>query len=1049
MQRRRHAAQTALALTMAATMGAVALQTAPAQSTYPDEAFSSLQYRLVGPSRGGRAQTVAGVPGDPMTYYMGSTGGGVWKTTDGGATWTNISDNYFKTGSVGAIAVAPSDPNVLYVGMGETCVRGNFSHGDGVYKSLDAGKTWTHLGLEDTRQIGCIRVHPQNPDIVYVAALGHVYGPNEERGVYRSTDGGKTWKRVLYVNDRTGAVDLAMDPHNPRVLFAAMWQVSRTPWSLESGGEGSGLYRSTDGGETWEELTKGLPKGIKGKIGVTVSPARRDRVWAIVEARDGGVFRSDDGGDSWRRTSADPNLRQRAWYYTHIYADPQEENTVYVLNVRFHKSTDGGRTFRETIRVPHGDNHDLWIAPEDNRRMIEANDGGACVSFDGGRSWSTESNQPTAQFYHVTTDTQFPYRVYGAQQDNSTVSISSQNRPGGFFRRGEDFYAVGGGESGYIAVRPDDPDIVFAGSYGGYMTRYDHKTGKRRTINVWPENPMGAGVEEMKYRFQWTFPIVLSPHDPNRLYVGSNVLFVSEDEGQSFRAVSPDLTTDDKSKQGPSGGPITKDNTGVEYYCTIFTVAESPLRKGVIWVGSDDGLIHVSRDDGATWRNVTPKGMGEWPLISLIEASPHRPGKAYAAVNRYKMDDFAPYIYRTEDYGRTWRRITRGIDDGAFVRAVREDPVREGLLFAGTETGVYVSFDDGEQWQPLQLNLPRTPVTDLVVHGDDLVVATQGRSFWILDDITPLRALSQELLDEPAKLLAPRITHRVSWDAVRVHYYLRDEPQGEVKLAFYDDEGRLIREFTSRKKDEKREESDSFAFFFGAGGGDTALEPNKGMNLFRWNMRYPDAEELPGAIMWGGSTRGPLAPPGSYTVKLTVDGQTFEQPFEIRKDPRVDTTQEQFEEQFALLIDIRDRLSQTHRAIKQLRSVREQVEQAAKRVEQAGDGESVRSLADEIRKKLDAIEEQLVQKRIKAPQDPLNYPIRLNNKIAALASVVEGDYPVTEQARAVFEDLSRRLDAQLTRLNRVLEEDVPRFNDLVAKQGPPAVLVEPAGDTGG
>jgi len=973
---------------------------------------------------------------------MGSTGGGVWKTTDAGHSWKNITDKYFKTGSVGSIAVAPSDANVLYVGMGETCVRGNFSHGDGVYKSVNAGKTWTHIGLDDTQQIGAVRVNPANPDIVYVAALGHVFGPSDERGVYRSTDGGKTWKKTLFVDDKTGAVDLAMDPDNPRVLFAALWQVRRTPWSLESGGEGSGLYRSTDGGETWEELTKGLPKGIKGKIGVTVSPVRAGRVWAIVEAKDGGVYRSDDGGDTWRKTSSDQNLRQRAWYYTHIFADTQEENTVYVLNVRFHKSTDGGRTFKETIRVPHGDNHDMWIAPEDNKRMISANDGGSNVSFDGGRSWTRQDTQPTAQFYHITTDTQFPYRIYGSQQDNSTVSISSQNRGGGFFRRGDDYYSVGGGESGYIAVRPDNTDIVYAGSYGGHLTRYDHKTGMSRPINVWPENPMGAGVEEMKYRFQWTYPIILSPHDANTLYVGSNVLFKSTNGGQSFTAISPDLTTNDKNKQISSGGPLTKDNTGVEYYCTIFAMTESPVEKGVLWVGSDDGLVHVSRDSGKTWRNVTPRGMGEWPMISLIEASPHSPGKAYVAVNRYKMDDFTPYIYKTEDYGRTWKRITNGIDKDAFVRAVREDPQRAGLLFAGTETGVYVSFDDGANWQSLQLELPHVPVTDLAVHGDDLVVATQGRSFWALDDISPLRALTPGFGQEVVQLLAPRVTHRVSWDQVRVHYYLKEKPEGEVKLAVLDGAGDVVREFTSKKDKKEQTDSDSFAFFFGGGGGDKTVSAKKGMNLFKWNMRYPDAEEVKGAVMWAASTRGPLAAPGDYRVRLTVNDKTYEEPFTIVKDPRVDTTQAQFAEQFALLTKIQNKVNETNHAINQLREAHKQIDDAVKRIERAGGSESVKSLADEITKKLGAIEDELIQKRAKAPQDPLNFPIRLNNKIAALAGAVEGDFPVTDQAKAVFADMSQRIDAQITRLHRVFTEDIPRFNRMVADQSAPAVILD-------
>ena len=710
------------------TMGLACMATiAPCAAESPslnDRLEDVLEWRCIGPSRGGRATTVAGVIGDPMTYYMGATGGGVWKTTNAGLTWDPITDGQVKTGSVGAIAVAPSDPNVLYVGMGERDIRGNFSHGDGMYRSLDAGKTWAHIGLDDSRQIGKIRVHPTNPDLVYVAALGHIFGPNEQRGVYRSTNGGETWERILFVDEHTGAIDLAMDPNNPRVLYACFWRVNRTPWSMSSGGEGSSIHKSTDGGDTWTELTDGLPEGVTGKSSVSVSAANSDRVYAIIEAEDGGVFRSEDGGETWAQVNEERKLRQRAWYYTHIYADPNEEDTVYVMNVRFHRSKDGGKSW-ESIAVPHGDNHDLWINPEQSANMVNANDGGANVTFDGGQSWTRQDMQPTAQFYRVAVDNQFPYWVYGAQQDNSTCAISSRNRT----RPGERFHAVGGGESGYIAVHPTNSDIVYAGSYGGYMTRYDHSTGLSRNITVWPDNPMGHGVENMRYRFQWTFPILISTHDHDRLYVGSHMVLTSTDEGQSWTAISPDLTTNDPEKQGSSGGPITKDNTSVEYYCTIFTIAESPLREGMLWVGSDDGLVHLTTDGGANWRNVTPPDLPEWSLISLIEASPHDPDTAYMAVTRYKLDDFAPYIYRTHDAGQTWTRCNDGINALDFVRSIREDPVRAGMLYAATETGVYVSMDDGDSWERLDLNLPAVPVTDLAVKGDDLVIATQGRSF--------------------------------------------------------------------------------------------------------------------------------------------------------------------------------------------------------------------------------------------------------------------------------------------------------------------------------
>jgi photosystem II stability/assembly factor-like uncharacterized protein len=1024
-----------------------------AVAKYDTSLYRAMKWRSIGPYRGGRVTAVAGVSGQPKVFYMGATGGGVWKTEDGGLNWKPISDGFFKTGSVGAIAVAPSDPNVIYVGMGEACVRGNFSHGDGVYKSEDGGKTWKHIGLDDTRQIGRIRVHPNNPDLVYVAALGHVFGPNEQRGIFRSKDGGKTWEKILYVDDKTGAVDLAMDPTNPRILFAGFWQVKRTPYSLESGGPGSGLYKSTDGGDTWTKLTKGLPKGIKGKIGVTISPVRPERVWAIIEAEDGGVFRSDDGGESWKRVNDERKLRQRAWYYTHIYADTQDPETVYVLNVRFHKSTDGGKTY-ESIRLPHGDTHDLWIAPEDNQRMINGNDGGATITYNGGESWSTLYNQPTAQFYHVITDNQFPYRVYGAQQDNSTVSIASRTSSWGIDRA--DWYPVGGCESGYIAPRPDDPNIVYAGCYGGFMTRYDHRTKQARNIMVWPENPMGWGAGELKYRFQWTFPIVISPHDPNVLYAAGNVLFKSTNEGQSWEPISPDLTRNDKSKQGPSGGPITKDNTSIEYYDTIFTVAESPHRQGEIWVGTDDGLVHLTKDGGKTWQNITPKQMPEWSLVSLVEVSPHVEGTAYLAVNRYKLDDFKPYIYKTNDYGKSWKLITKGIPEGAFVRAVREDPERRGLLYAGTETGVYVSFDDGANWQSLQLNLPVVPITDLVVKENDLVVATQGRSFWILDDLTPLHQLNDKVAASDVYLFKPRTTYRMRGgggfrrptnvgqnppNGVMVFYYLKSEPKGEIKLEFLDAEGKLIRSFDSKKK--KKEAGDAMAAMFG-GGGEAKVTKEAGMNRFVWDMRYPGASKVKGAVLWGGELRGPVVVPGTYQVRLTVGDQTMTQSFEIKKDPRLtEITLEDLQKQFDLLIAIRDKVSEAHDAVNQIRDVRKQVKQVTERTQELGNGTVIAEAAKALNEKLTAIEEEIIQVKSKSRQDPLNFPIKLNNKIAALARVVaSADAAPTDQSYDVFEDLSAKLDAQLAKLKDVLEVDVPAFNDLVREQQVPAILVK-------
>jgi len=1010
----------------------------PGHTAEPD--FRTMRWENIGPSRGGRAQACSGVIGDPNTYYMGATGGGVWKTSNAGASWTNVTDGFVGTGSVGDVAVAASDSNVVYVGMGEADIRGNFSHGDGVYRSLDAGKTWEHVGLEDSRQIGRIAIHPDDPDVVFVAALGHVFGPNAQRGVFRSTDSGETWERVLYIDDRTGAVDVRMDPNNPRVLYAGMWRAGRTPWSLSSGGPGSGLYRSLDGGDTWEELTRGLPKGIKGKVGVSPSAARRDLVYAIIEAEDGGVFRSTDGGDSWTRVNENRSLRQRAWYYTHIYADPVEPDTVYVLNVRFHKSIDGGRSF-STIRAPHSDHHDLWIDPNDNQRLVNANDGGANVSFDAGATWSTQTNQPTAQFYGVTVDNNFPYRVYGAQQDNSTASISSQNRLGRWER---DLYSVGGGESGYIAVRPDNPDIVYAGSYGGYMTRYDHETGVTRNIMVWPENPMGAGAVDLVHRFQWTFPIVISPHDPDVLYVGGERLFRSADEGQSWDPISPDLSTDDETKQQSSGGPITQDNTSVEYYATIFTVAESPLRKDMIWVGTDDGRVHVTFDAGDSWNEVTPQDMGDWPLVSMAEASSHDADTAYLAVNRYKMDDFSPYIYRTRDAGKTWDLIVDGIGADAFVRSVREDPIVPGLLYAGTETGVYVSLDDGETWKSLQNNLPIVPITDLVVKNDDLVVSTQGRSFWILRDVSALRQMAAGEKPHGVHLYEPRAAWRQGWDVVRIHYNLPEGFGEDVRIEILDADDDVLRTFpeedaSARNEEDEEEQERPWAGGSWSGGVPPAEE---GMNVFAWNMRRPDPVRVPGAAAWPPHPPGPMAAPGRYTVRLTAGDRTMGAPLELLPSPEVDTTPRGYREQAALLADIHEALNDAHRAVNRIRAVRAQVDAAVERSSETSGAEAIRSAGEAFKSDLRAVEETIIQTRSKSAQDPLNYPIKINDKIGGLHYVVEGNFRPTRAAYEVFDRLRGMLDEALEDLDEAMDAHAAAFNALVRDQGAPAIAPE-------
>ncbi len=1008
--------------------------------------FDKLKFRQIGPFRGGRSGAVTGVPGQANVYYFGATGGGVWKTTDGGINWEPISDGFFGTGSVGALAVSDSDPNVLYVGMGEETWRGNVSHGDGVYKSTDAGKTWKKLGLENTRHISRIRIHPKNPDVAYVGAMGHCFGPNEERGVFRTTDGGKTWQKILFKSNKAGVSDLAMDANNPRVLFAGFWEAQRSPYSFSSGGEGSGLWKTTDGGDTWTEITRnqGLPKGVIGKVGVSVSPVDSQRVWAIVEAEEGGLFRSDDGGDTWSKTSQDRNLRQRAWYYTKVYADPKEVDTVYVLNVNFHKSIDGGRSF-SVIGSNHGDHHDLWIAPDNPKRMILGDDGGGAVSTDGGGRW-TDLDQPTAQFYRVTVDDQFPFNIYGAQQDNSTVKIKSRSNDFGIGER--DWYDVGGGESGWIAPSPVNPDVVFAGSYDGLLTRYDHKTGQTRDVNVYPDNPMGSGAEGMKYRFQWNFPLVFSKHEPNALYAGGNILFKSTDDGQSWTAVSPDLTRNDKTKQVSSGGPITKDNTSVEYYCTIFAVSESPVRKGVWWAGSDDGLIHVTQD-GEKWDNVTPRDLPEWIQINAIDASPHDAGTAYVAATKYKSDDFRPYLYKTTDFGKTWKKIVKGLPENSFTRVVREDPRRKGLLYAGTETGLYVSFDDGENWQPFQCNVPVVPVTDLVIHKRDnaLVVATQGRAFWVLDDLTVVQQAAEKAVTEKVRLFKPETAYRLDGpnfplpktatigqnpaSGAVVYFNLNDKPAKEVKLIFSDLNGKELRTFIGRAKGAEGPGG-------GPGGPTDVFQYEVGLNRFVWDTRLSGATRFPGLVLWAGDLRGPKVVPGAYQVTLVVDGEKQAQSFEIKKDPRVTVTPEEFQAQFDMLLKIRDKVTETHKAILNIRDMRKQLDDAEGRAKAKPEAKELLELAKTIREKLTAIEETLVQTKIQSGQDPLNFPIKLNNKLAALTGVVGGaDGPPTTQAQAVYADLTGRIDAELQKLDGVMKGEVAQFNAKYRELGLP------------
>lgn len=1000
--------------------------------SFEETIYNSVEWRSIGPFRGGRSAAVTGVPGKPNLYYMGATGGGVWKTMDGGQTWENISDGYFG-GSIGSVAVAPSDPNVIYVGGGEVTVRGNVSYGYGMWRSVDAGKTWHHIGLKNSRHIPRIQVHPTNPDIVFAAVLGDLFKPGEERGVYMSKDGGENWEKILFANANAGAVDLTFDPNNHRIMYASTWRVRRTPYSLDSGGEGSALWKSTDSGKTWKNISehKGLPTGAWGISGITVSPVNSNRVWAIIENKDGGVFRSEDGGETWKKVNSSRALRQRAWYYSRIYADTQSEDIVYVMNVQYHKSTDGGATFKAS-NAPHGDHHDLWIAPEDNQRMVIADDGGAQVSFDGGQNWTTYYNQPTAQFYRVTTDNHFPYRIYGAQQDNSTLRVLHRSDGGSISER--DWEPSAGGESAHLSIDPVDNDIVYGGSYGGFLTRMNHRTRQTQAINVWPDNPMGYGAEGMRFRFQWNFPIFFSPHDNKKLYTTSNQVHVSNDGGRSWEAISGDLTRNDTTKLKSSGGPITQDNTGVEYYCTIFAACESPYEKDLLWTGSDDGLVHISKDGGQNWQNVTPKNMPEWMMINSIEPDPFVPGGAYIAGTRYKLGDYQPYLYKTKDYGKSWTLITDGIDQEHFTRVLRADPKRKGLLYAGTETGMYVSFDDGVSWSSLQLNLPIVPITDLAIKNNNLIAATQGRSFWIIDDLTPLHQLSDEVAQSEVYLYKPMDSYRMGGrqgrpsktagqnhpGGVTVHFYIKDEvsEKDTFKLAFLETDGGLIKEFSTAAKDK----------------GDKLTIDQEG-NKFVWDMRYPNAKDFKGMILWAGSLRGPIVPPGKYQVRLTGLGKTLEKEFEILKDPRSESTPEDFEAQFEFCKSICDKISEAHQAIIDIREIRDQINTFKGLVKGDEGMKAMVEMANSINERLTEVEQELYQTQNQSRQDPLNFPIKLTNKLAYLNSLTgRGDFPPTKQALEVKAELEGKINEQLSTFEDVKNQDLPKFNRLVKEK---------------
>jgi photosystem II stability/assembly factor-like uncharacterized protein len=994
--------------------------------------FGALRWRNIGPNRGGRSQAAAGSARRPLEYYFGATGGGLWKTSNGGMTWSPVTDGQIHSSSVGAVAVSESNPDVVYIGMGETELRGSVMQGDGVYKSIDAGKTWKHVGLTETQAISRIRIDPANPDVVYVAALGHPFGSNDERGVFRSRDGGATWKRVLFRNSRAGAIDLAMDPRHPTVLFASIWDVYRTPWTLSSGGPAGGLFKSTDGGDTWTEITRnpGLPKGTIGKINVSVS-ADSNRIYAMVEADDGGLFQSNDAGLSWTLVNADRSIRQRAFYFSRIVADPQNRDTIYALNVEFYRSTDGGKSFQR-LQTPHSDHHDLWIAPNDPRRMIASDDGGGSVSTDGGRTWSPE-RYPTGQFYHVVTTAELPYHVCGAQQDDGTACVPSDrglNLRDPSAPAGDWLYSAGGGEAGYVAADPQDPNIFYGGDQAGIVTRYDRRTGETRAINVYPLFFSGMPASALKERWQWTFPIVFSPVDPKVLYTSSQHLWKTTTQGQRWEAISPDLTRNDPDTLGDSGGPITKDQNGPEIYGTIFAIAPSRHDVNTIWTGSDDGLVQVTRDGGKTWTNVTPPGMGDFNRISLIEASPHDPAGAYVAAKRYQLDDRHPYVFKTHDYGKTWTRIVAGIPDNDYAQAIREDPVRRGLLYLGTEHGVYVSFDDGGNWQSLSLNLPDTQVADLAVESQDLVIATHGRSFYVLDNIGILRQISEQTAAGKAYLFVPSPVIRPLRPAV-IDYYLA-EPASKVALEILDSQGQVVRTFESgaARRSAGAADADDDSPLPSAAGGPTM---RAGANRFTWDLRYPGPVTFPGIVLrYAVPGQGPLAPPGEYSVRLTANGVTQTQPLTIRRDPRLTTGDADLREQFKLAMAIRDETSRAHEAVIRIRSLKTQAE---KRSAEAGDP-GISQRAALMASKLDEIEQDLYQVKNRSPRDTLNYPIKLNNQLAVLQHLVDtGDALPTDQDYAVFHELTARLHEILGRLDGVIAADLKQFNaELAARK---------------
>ena len=1019
---------------------------APTGITLDSTQVRGLEWRNIGPHRGGRVTAVAGIANDILTYYFGATGGGLWKSDDAGITWTNISDGWFKTGSVGAIGIAPSNARVLYVGMGEAPVRGvSSSEGDGVYKSTDGGKRWVHLGLAATKTISRVVVHPTDENLVYVAAQGTRWAPSSERGIYRSADGGKSWKKIFYVDSISGPTELSMDPTNPRVLYTTSWDHQRLPWKVRSGGPGSGLWKSVDGGDSWTRLSKGLPK-LMGKTSIAVSPANPERVFAMIEAEEGGLFRSDDAGESWTRLNEDRLLRARAWYYIHLIADPRDADRVFVLNSPITKSTDGGKTF-SVVPVPHGDNHALWINPTNTKIWISGDDGGAHVTMNDGKSFSTQYNQPTAQFYRVNTDALFPYNVYGGQQDNSSIRIASRTNRSGIGER--DWTDIGGCESAIPAFDPQNPVKVYSGCYQGIIEEHDVVVHRGRSIQPYASLGLSVPTDQLKYRFNWAAPIATSPQDRKVIYFGGNVLFRSTDGGTNWQVISPDLTRNEKDKQGLTGGPITNEGAGGEVYNTIFWIAPSPHDARTIYVGTDDGLVQVTRDGGGTWTDVTPKGVGH-ALTYVVEVSPHDPAKAFAVLTRYKYADETPYLFRTTDYGRTWTRITTGIPTDLVTRAVREDPVRRGLLYAGTERGVYVSFDDGARWQPLPSKFPPVPVTDLQVRDNDLVVSTEGRAFWILDDLSPLQQLSEQTTSAALHLYAPRRALSLPGggfgaeyqpgvnppDGALLFYQLARTPDStqSVRLEVLDARGQLVRTFHTQPG------ADSLTRAIGSAPY-TKIEPKAGLNRVVWDLRSEPSRTVPGMFS-DFPSNGYVVPAGSYTVRLSASGVVSEQKLTVIADPRTTVVQTDQRESDALSRSLYDRVNEMVDAVVSVREVRTQVGERGERVAKEPNGPEILAAGKLLTGALTLAETTMVQPKWKTFQDVVNFSPKLLSQTGYAFRAADGaEGPVTGGLKLRVSDLEVEWRKAKTEIDRIFEQDLAKFNELFAKAKIPHVVV--------